>query len=149
MGRDFLLNKRATADDVRSTGVKGFLSRRMQGVPVRTFGKLESDAQGSVSFVYHPWLVLPKKSLPVADSGMVVCKGLLHPSVAHRVSQEASPRGMLILLPRYRRVEESIATRFGCQEVIDSALMRGFKAMRQWLIDILSTGRNIVESRGP
>lgn len=147
MGRDFLLNKRASADDVRSSGVKGFLARRVEGVPVRTFGKLESDAQGSVRFVYRPWLLLPHASLPVAEAGMVLCKGLLHPSVAHRESVESRPRSTLILLPRYRRVEESIAARFGCQEVIDSALMRGFKAMRRWLIDILSLGKNALETR--
>lgn len=147
MGRDFLLNKRASADDVRSSGVKGFLARRLQGVPVRTFGRLESDDQGGVHFTYRPWLLLPPVSVPLAETGMVLCKGLLHPSVAHRESFESSPRSTLILLPRYRRVEESIAARFGCQEVIDSALMRGFKAMRRWLIDILSLGRSALESR--
>ncbi|MCX6855949.1 MAG: hypothetical protein NTV80_13700 [Verrucomicrobia bacterium] len=147
MGRDFLLNKRATAEEVRETGVKGFLARRLEGVPVRTFGKLTASTENGVSFVYRPWLLLPQKSVPVADVGMVVCKGLLHPSVSHRESEESAPRSTLILLPRYRRVEESIATRYGCQEVIDSALMRGFKAMRQWLIDILSVGKNAIESR--
>ena len=148
MGRDFLLNKRATAEDVRETGVKGFLARRFRGVPVRTFGKLKSSPEGGVSFVYRPWLLLPQRSVPVAEGGMVVCKGLLHPSVSHRETAESAPRSTLILLPRYRRVEESIATRYGCQEVIDSALMRGFKAMRQWLIDILSVGKNVIEGRG-
>ncbi len=142
MGRDFLLNKRASADEVRDSGVKGFLARRLLGVPVRTLGKLQIADSGSVNFVYRPWLVLPQTSVPVTEAGMVVCKGLLHPSVAHRETDEARPQSTLILLPRYRRIEESIAARFGCQEVIDSALMRGFKAMRQWLTDILSFGKS-------
>jgi hypothetical protein len=147
MGRDFLLNKRATAEDVRESGVKGFLARRLDGVPVRTFGKLTTSGESGVRFVYRPWLLLPQMSVPVADAGMVVCKGLLHPSVSHRETEESSPRSTLILLPRYRRVEETIATRYGCQEVIDSALMRGFKAMRQWLIEVLSVGKNVIERR--
>ena len=53
--------------------------------------------------------------------------------------QLPAPRHTIILLPRYRRLEETIATRFGCQEVMDSALMRGFKAMRQWLTATLNT----------
>lgn len=146
MGRDFLLNKRATSEDVL-TGVKGFLARRTNGVPVRTFGKLESGESGGVRFSYRPWLILPTQRVNIADDGMVLCKGLLHPSVAHRPDSASRPRSTLILLPRYRRLEETIASRFGCQEVMDSALMRGFKAMRQWLVDVLSAGRNVVEAR--
>jgi hypothetical protein len=148
MGRDFLLNKCASSDEVLESGVKGFLARRFQGVPVRTYGKLKSSPEGGVTFVYRPWLLLPQRSALVAKDGMVICKGLLHPSVSHRETEVSAPRSTLILLPRYRRVEESIATRYGCQEVIDSALMRGFKAMRQWLIDILSVGKNVIEGRG-
>lgn len=147
MGRDFLLNKRATAEQVRESGVKGFLARRFQGVPVRTYGTLKKSAEGCVTFVYRPWLVLPQMRISVEDAGMVVCKGLLHPSVSHRKTEVSAPRSTLILLPRYRRVEESIAIRYGCQEVINSALMRGFKAMRQWLTDILSIGKIAIESR--
>ncbi|MDZ4286490.1 MAG: hypothetical protein U0984_00950 [Prosthecobacter sp.] len=138
MGFDFLLNKRATSDDVRNAGVKGFLARRTNGVPVRTYGRLECASAGGAHFVYHPWVLLPARSVPVPDSGMALCKGLLHPTVAHRPQADARPRGTIILLPRYRRVEETIATLFGCQEVLDSALMRGFKAMRQWLRSTLT-----------
>jgi len=145
MGRDFLLNKRASAADVRESGVKGFLARRTDGVPVRTFGKLESK-DGQTCFVYRPWLVLPQLSVTVAEPGMVVCKGLLHPTVAHREEPASRPRSTLILLPRYRRVEESIAIRFGCQEVMDTALLRGFKAIRLWLIDVLSLGKKAIET---
>lgn len=146
MGRDFLLNKRAKEADLDS-GVKGFLARRTEGVPVRTFGKLKKDAAGNGHFEYRPWLVLPLRKVKVNEERMVLCRGLLHPSLAHRPEAEARPRSSLILLPRYRKLEEAIASRFGCQEVMDSALIRGFKATRQWLVDMLSSGRNLVESR--
>lgn len=145
MGRDFLLNKRATTDEVRNAGVKGFLARRTDGVPVRTYGRLETAATGGAEFVYHPWVFLPSRAIPVPDSGMALCKGLLHPTVSHRPQADARPRGTIILLPRYRRVEETIATRFGCQEVLDSALMRGFKAMRHWLRANLSDSPRAVQ----
>jgi|GEM_PF-123301 len=146
MGRDFLLNKRAEKKDL-DTGVKGFLARRTEGVPVRTFGCLNHDTSGAAHFVYRPWLLLPEKKVAVAASGMVMCRGLLHPSVAHRPDPDTRLRSALILLPRYRRLEESIAARFGCQEITDSALLRGFKSIRQWLVDMLSSGRNLVEAR--
>lgn len=147
MGFDFLLNRRAEAADLK-VGVRGFLARRTQGVPVRTAGRLRHDASSGLVFSYHPWLVLPERQIPLAveDAHKVICKGLLHPSLAHREdSASASTRSALILLPRYRGLEDMIARHFGCQEVMDGALIRGFKAMRQWLVDMLSSGRKLVE----
>lgn len=146
MGRDFLMNHKAEAEQVRSDGVRGFLARRTHGVPVRTYGRLTAASDGSISFVYRPWLILPALSLPLSESGLVLCQGLLHPSLSHRETADTRPRASLILLPRYRGVVESIASRFGCQEVIDSTLMRGFKAMRQWLVDFLSLGREVIST---
>ena len=45
--------------------------------------------------------------------------------------------------PRFNRYAEGGS--YGAH--IDSALMRGFKAMRRWLIDILSLGKNALETR--
>ncbi|MES2505854.1 MAG: hypothetical protein V4599_04070 [Verrucomicrobiota bacterium] len=138
MGRDFLLNKRAQKEDL-DRGVKGFLARRTEGVPVRTLGWLKlEEGHPTAHFVYRPWLLLPEKKVPVSSQEMVLCRGLLHPTVAQRGDATTRPRNALILLPRYRRLEESIAQRFGCQEVMDSTLMRGFKAMRHWLTTMLS-----------
>ncbi|MDB6007632.1 MAG: hypothetical protein JWR15_4619 [Prosthecobacter sp.] len=144
MGSDFLLNKRASATDLES-GVKGFLARRTQGVPVRTMVRLKQDAAGRPVLSYHPWLVLPERRISVPEAEMVICKGLVHPSLAQRAESSAPIRSTLILLPRYRRLEDTIAQHFGCQEVVDGALMRGFKAMRLWLVDMLSSGRKLVE----
>jgi hypothetical protein len=147
MGRDFLLNKRAIPTDLEA-GVKGFLARRTQGVPVRTLVRLKQDAAGRPVLTYRPWLLLPERRLPVPEASMIICKGVLHPSMAHRPDEaSASLRSTLILLPRYRRLEDHIARHFGCQEVVDGALLRGFKAMRQWLVDMLSSGRKLVEMR--
>ncbi len=149
MGRDLLLMKRAQKTDL-DQGVKGFLARRTQGIPVRTYGALQSDpATGATFFAWRPWIVLPRRRITVPAEGIVICKGLLHPSVAHRDPADLKPRNAIILLPRYRRLEEEIAPRFGCQEVMDSALMRGFKAARRWLFDILSTGRKLIEPPAP
>jgi len=145
MGADFLLNKRAAPADLDG-GVKGFLARRTQGVPVRTLVRLKNDLSGRPMLSYHPWLVLPERRITLPEADHVICKGLLHPSLAQRdVTSSATLRSTLILLPRYRRVEELIARHFGCQEVMDGALLRGFKAMRLWLVDTLSSGRKLVE----
>lgn len=148
MGGDFLLNKRASEDDLQG-GVKGFLARRVDGVPVRTLVRLKHDAEGLPTIGFHPWLMLPERSITLPPADMVVYKGLLHPTLAHRApGEDTGAQHSLILLPRYRRLEESIARRYGCQEVMDGTLLRGLKAMRQWLVNMLSAGRNLVEARG-
>jgi uncharacterized membrane protein YidH (DUF202 family) len=146
MGSDFLLNKRATTADLDS-GVRGFLARRMEGVPVRTLVKWQRDPEGRPALSYRPWLVLPERRIGTPQSEMVLRKGLLNPSLAHRAESDAPARSSLILLPRYRRLEEVIAQRFGCQEIVDGTLLRGLKAVRQWLVEMLSAGKNLVESR--
>jgi hypothetical protein len=146
MGGDFLLNKRATNADLES-GVRGFLARRIEGVPVRTLVKWQRDPEGRPALSYRPWLVLPERRIVTPQSEMVLRKGLLNPSLAHRAESDAPVRSSIILLPRYRRLEEVIAQRFGCQEIVDGTLLRGLKAMRQWLVEMLSAGKNLVEAR--
>jgi hypothetical protein len=146
MGGDFLLNKRATKADLES-GVRGFLARRIEGVPVRTLVKWQRDPEGRPALSYRPWLVLPERRIVTPQSEMVLRKGLLNPSLAHRAESDAPVRSSITLLPRYRRLEEAIAQRFGCQEIVDGTLLRGLKAMRQWLVEMLSAGKNLVESR--
>ncbi|HEY1082057.1 MAG TPA: hypothetical protein VGE29_07335 [Prosthecobacter sp.] len=145
MGRDVLLNKRAAKEELEA-GVKGFLARRTLGVPVRTFGRLKSDETGAVHFVYRRWFVMPETRVAVVGEGMLLCKGVLHPSVAHRTGPDTRPRNALVLLPRYRRLEETIALRFGCQEVTDSTLLRGLKALRNWFHSTFAPSRESTQT---
>lgn len=144
MGSDFLLNKRAAPSDL-DEGVRGFLARRAEGVPVRTLVRLKMDTAGSPVLCYRPWLLLPERQIPMSQDHWVLCKGLLHPTLASRPEGEGSLAHSMILLPRYRSLEEAVAQRFGCQEVTDGTLLRGLKAVRQWLVDVLSTGRTLVQ----
>lgn len=143
MGADFLLNKRATSTDLED-GVKGFLARRTAGVPVRTMASLKQDTAGQTVLSYRPWLFLPEKHLALPQENLVLRRGIVHPSLVHRSGMEGaeSSRSALILLPRYRSLEETIARRFGCQEVVDGTLLKGLKAIRQWLVGVLSLGQN-------
>lgn len=147
MGADFLLNKRAQAADIDES-VKGFLARRMDGVPVRTLARLKHDATGRPVLAYRPWLLLPERHLTLPQEQLILRRGLLHPALAHREPQADSDRSRsaLILLPRYRRLEEAISRRYGCQEVVDGTLLKGLKAVRQWLVGVLSGGKKLVEA---
>lgn len=145
MGSDFLLNRRAKEEELED-GAQGFLARRIDGVPVRTMARLKNDDLGRTVLTYRPWLLLPERRIVLSQENLVVRKGLLHPALVQRTEepdqrQNPTHRSTLILLPRYRRLEDLIARRFGCQDVVDGTLLRGLKAMRQWLVGMLSVGQ--------
>ncbi len=146
MGRDLIFDKRADSAEVEE-GVRAFLARRTAGVPVRTYGCVNVDELGRTRFSWRPWLVMPRRSIPLEEEGLVLCKGIVNPCLAQRADARSRPKSTLVLMPRYRGCEDQIAARFGCREIIDSALIRGFKAVKQWLIDILTAGRvTVVQS---
>jgi hypothetical protein len=140
MGRDLILHKRADRAEV-DEGVRAFLARRTTGVPVRTFGRVITDELGRTQFVWRPAFVMPRRSIALEEEALVLCKGLVHPCLARRDPAANRPRSEIILMPRYRGHEDHIAARFGCREVLDSALVRGVNAVRQWLTDVLNAGR--------
>jgi hypothetical protein len=136
MVSDLLFRKKSTTDQIRAAGTGAFLARSHQGIPSRSYGCIETDASGNAVFVRRPWLVLPTRRVPLPADGLVLCKGLLHPSLGHRSAPDAKLVRLCYLLPRYRGVEDSLAARLRCTETLDSALVRGFKAMRQWFTDV-------------
>lgn len=143
MGRDLIFDRRAGASEARQ-GAKAFLARRTGGVPVRTRGIVMLDELGRARFEWRAWLLGPKRTLPLEESSLVLCKGLVNPTVAQRVEGNSRPRSLLVLLPRYRGVEEALAAHLGCQEVIDHALIRGFRAVKQWFADVFNSERLVV-----
>lgn len=147
MGRDLILDRRADASEAR-LGVKAFLARRTGGVPVRTRGTVVLDELGRARFEWRAWLLGPKRSLPLEESSLVLCKGLVNPSLAQRAEGNSRPRSLLMLLPRYRGVDEALAAHLGCQEVIDHALVRGFRAAKMWCAEIFSGGLHAVRPGG-
>ena len=136
MVSDLLFGKKSNTDEIRAAGTGAFLARSYQGIPSRSYGRIETDAIGNAVFVRRPWLVLPARRVPLPANGLVLCKGLLHPSLGHRSVPDAKLVRICYLLPRYRGVEDSLAARLRCTETLDSALVRGFNAMRQWFRDV-------------
>ena len=136
MVSDLLFGKKSSTDEIRTAGTGAFLARCHQGIPSRSYGRIETDASGHAFFIRRPWLVLPPRRVPLPADGLVLCKGILHPSLGHRSAPDAKPVRLCYLLPRYRGVEDSLAARLRCTETLDSALVRGFKAIRQWFTDV-------------
>ena len=142
-GWDFLTGRKAREEDV-SEGVKSFNARKLGAVPPRTWGELRTDDAGAQVFRYRPWLVLPRREAVVEGRVDGLTKGLLHPTMT-RQDEAGKAQSAFILPPRYRACVQEISRRFGIQDIADSTLLRGLKAMRHWLVEMLSVGKNLVE----
>jgi hypothetical protein len=102
---------------------------------------LVRSESGEVTFVYRPWLVLPARAMRLAPGSVAVAKGVLFPSLLH-ATEAGERRAMLVMfLPRYRSHEQTIAAHFEIAEIVDSPLLKGFRAIRAWLAEMLSLGR--------
>jgi hypothetical protein len=113
---------------------KLFLSRKINKVPARTYGKLYRDERGSFVFDYHPWLVLPRRSLLLPDGKYEAGHGLFYSEIL-RVEGD-SAKTMILLPPRYRGHEQELVRIYslnGWREV-------GLRAAWTWLKNTLRGG---------
>lgn len=140
MGFDWILCRRVDVSEARK-GAKAFLARRMSGVPARTLGRVVLDELGRPRFVWQSGFFGPKRSFPLEESSLVICKGLVNPSLSQIEEGGSRPCSLLVLLPRYRGVEEGLAAHLGCQAVIENGVIRGFRAFRQWFADVIGSER--------
>lgn len=111
-----------------------FLSRKINEVPARTYGKLYRDDRGSLIFDYHPWLVLPQRSLMLPEGKYEVGHGLFYSEIL-RV-EGGSTKTMILLPPRYRGHEQELVKIFslaGLREV-------GLRAAWTWLKGMFGGG---------
>ncbi|MES2598737.1 MAG: hypothetical protein V4662_25615 [Verrucomicrobiota bacterium] len=149
MVTDLLFGKGSESGDVREQGIRAFLARPLHGIPARSRGRIEVDpTSGQAYFVRRPWLVMPVKKIALPLDGLVLCKGLLYPSLGQRNASDLKLRRLCLLLPRYRGIEHSIAARLRCTETLDSALVRGFKAVRQWFSEVTSAATGAESKAG-
>lgn len=109
--------------------VLAFAARRLEGVPVRTCGKLQRTDKGLV-FQYRPWLILPRRSIPLSDNEIVLERGLLYPRL--RSQNSGSTVTLLALPPRYRSQEEAVAQQLGITTITSCAILRGWAAIKSW-----------------
>ena len=113
---------------------KMFLSRKINDAPARTYGKLYRDERGSLVFDYHPWLVLPRRSLVLPEGKYETGHGLFYSEIL-RVEADAA-RTMILLPPRYQGHEDQLVKIYslaGSREV-------GLRAAWSWIKSILRGG---------
>jgi len=86
---------------------KLFLSRKINKVPARTYGKLSRNEKGELILHYHPWLVLPPRTMILPEGKYETGRGVFYSEIL-RVEGD-SAKTMILLPPRYIGHEEEVA----------------------------------------
>jgi hypothetical protein len=111
--------------------VWAFLSAELGKVPIRTYGRLLRDEAGRMAFEYRPWVFLPKRTLLLPNGDYAVGMGIINSYVVKTAGEDEYE--VLTLPPRYRTHEEAITQVYELSPVRDIGLIKGFKAMWQWV----------------
>ena len=120
------------------TANKVFLGRKIDYVPARTYGKLSRDEKGNLVLKYHPWLVLPERTLTLPATKYAAGKGLFFSEILQVDGDSA--RIALLLPPRYRGHEYELVAIYGLTEVRDTGLLAAWS----WIKMVLGFKTKIV-----
>ena len=114
-----------------------FVSFRASGVATRTFGRIVRGPDGAVHFRYRPWLILPRRSIPLPKGAFAISRGILFPSLLYRENGADGYAEVIAFLPRYRTFASEIAGHLEIVDVRDGSIASGFKAIRAWFVETL------------
>ena len=121
---------------VLADGNKVFLGRRVEGVPVRTYGKLYRAADGRVAFRFKPWLMFKQREIEIPRDGLVVGRGVFYSEVLGHDPKADRPTTLLLLTPRYVGHEELFARTYHISGTCEIGLRRAWA----WLKETLGFG---------
>jgi len=109
---------------------KMFLGAKNQKVPTRTYGKLSQNEKGELVFRFHPWLVLPPRTIILPAGNYETGRGLFYSEVMRE--EGGTLKTVILLPPRYRGHEEEIARIYnfaGTRDVGIRAAWAWFKSL--------------------
>ncbi len=108
-----------------------FLFRGIRGAPARSYGLLSRDEKSGFIFKYHPWLVLPRRTLELPAGTYVVAKGLFYSEIARL--EGGSLKAAILLPPRFRSHEERLVSIYGLAGVREAGLRAAFGWFKELL----------------
>lgn len=117
-------------------GNKVFTGSEFEGVPARTYGRLNQAADGALTLKFRPWLVLPVREVPVPREGLVVGKGVFYSEVLGHDAKTDKNRTLLLLPPRYLGHEELFARTYHIAGTCEVGLRRAWS----WIKEALGFG---------
>lgn len=107
-----------------------FLLKKLEGLPSRIGGRLAKTESGGIEFRYRRGCIGPERSVPLPPGRLELAKGILMPVVISADGERESRS--LLLLPRYKGMEEELAGSLGFHAVRDHAWARGWRAIKAW-----------------
>lgn len=113
-----------------------FTARKIEGVPVRTYGRLCQGADDRLVLKFRPWLVLPEREVAVPREGLVVGKGVFYSEVLGHEKTADKLKSLLLLPPRYVGHEELLARTYHISGTTDIGLRKAWA----WLKETLGFG---------
>jgi len=105
-----------------------FTDQKMDGVPVRTYGRLSREDGKKLILKYRPWLVLGEKKLTLPDVPLSVGRGAFYPTVVGQFGEKEHT--VLLLSPRYRGHEAEFGAACGIDSVTDVGLRRAWNVIK-------------------
>ncbi|MEI6083280.1 MAG: hypothetical protein WCS70_03155 [Verrucomicrobiota bacterium] len=115
-----------------------FTARKLEKTPIRSYGQVSKAADGKLQFDYRPWLFLPARSITLPVGQYAVGRGLICPEIM-TVDGEKT-KSLLAMPPRYKSHETEIAQIYGIHDVRDVGLLKGLKAIWNWV-----TGKTVTQ----
>ncbi len=112
-------------------GNKVFTGSEFEGVPARTYGRLNQAADGALTLKFRPWLVLPLREVPVPREGLVVGKGVFYSEVLGHDPKSDKNRTLLLLPPRYLGHEELFARTYHITGTCEVGLRRAWSWIKE------------------
>lgn len=106
-----------------------FAGNRIEGVPVRTYGRVSRDAAGKLVLNYRPWLFLPPKQAALPDVKFAVGRGAFYPTLEGTFGEKE--KTVLTLPPRYRGHEAAFGAACGVTQFTDVGLRRAWAAVKE------------------
>ncbi len=117
-----------------------FTARKIQAVPIRTYGKLVRDGGGKFTLQYRPWLVLPGRTLDLTGEGLAVGNGFFNPVLVEK--RDGETQALLTFPPRYRDHEQDLARLYELP-VEDVGLLKGLKMVWGWIRELFGFGKPV------
>ena len=117
---------------------KLFLSRKINKVPSRTYGKLSRNEKGELVLNYRPWLILPPRTLVLPDGKYETGRGIFYSEILQIEGDSA--KTVILLPPRYLGHEEEVARIYNLAGTRDV----GLRAAWAWFKSLFSGGKTVV-----
>lgn len=147
LGLDILLNRKAPEAKLEEgEGVRAFNLQEMGNTPLRSYGKLHRRENGELIFSQRPWLIMPAKEVRLEAEPDGLEKGVLYPTVTHKMV-DGRVRGSFLLLPRYRHCVSAVGSTLEIEKITDSKLIQSYKTVRKWFTDVFNSSRQLIDSR--